>query len=81
MPKGHSCNLTVALLASNCGPFPTSKSPNGKIEVAFRCSKTDFPIYFKHFHGSVFVKVIKVFTDLTPFKLQMSLAQNPVPAR
>ena len=76
-----SCPITVARLAFNCGSFANSKGQNGKSERLSQGSKSRVPIWVESFRGSVFVKVIKVFTDLTPFKLQMSLVQNPVPAR
>ena len=54
-----SCTPTVALSAFKCGSFANSKSPNGKMDRLFGCSKAGFRFWMDRFVGSVFVNIIR----------------------
>jgi hypothetical protein len=54
-----SCMVTVALSAFKCGSFANSKSPNGKMDRLFGCSKAGFRFWMDRFGGSIFVNIIR----------------------
>ena len=71
LPNGPGCNATGAIWCSKCGPFASSKSPNGETRRLFRPFKSVSAFSLVDFCGSVFVKVVYIgWGTLIPEKWQ-----------